>query len=123
FGLIVKMVLEPTPTRIAAALIASVASVQYLLYGSVLLLAIAAGVLTVAFVRRRWRLALAITGIGAASLASVLPYVGPFSMERQSSGVLTGPVTMGWFWTQLESSFGEPMHLMTMIWLGLFTAA
>jgi hypothetical protein len=36
--------------------------------------------------------------------------------------VFQAPVTLGWFWTQLESAFGDPLHLMTAVWLGLFAA-
>src|SRR5439155_3525094 len=77
FGLIAKLLLEPTRSRIAAALLAALASVQVLLYNSVLLASIAAAALAVCVVREKLRPALAIAGIAAVCAISMLPYLGP----------------------------------------------
>ena len=123
FGLVAKMLLEPTRSRITAALLVSVASVQFLLYNSVLLLAVGIAVMTVCLIRGQRRPALAIAGIGTACALSVLLYVGPFWTESKSTVVLQGPVDLAWFWSQLEAAFGTPLHFMTAAWLALFLAA
>jgi hypothetical protein len=120
FGLITKMQLDPDKSWVLPALFASIASVQFLLYNSVLLFAIGLAAITVSLARRNHQSALAIVGIGAACVLAVLPYVGPFRFERKSTIVLTGPVTLAWFWDQLLSTFGDPVPLMAGIWIGIF---
>jgi hypothetical protein len=122
FGLIARLLLETSKSRIAAALLAAVASVQVLLYNSVLLAAMTAAVLTVCVIQRKFRPALATTGIASVCAVSMLPYLRPFWTESQSTVVLQGPVTLGWFWRHLERAFGDPLHLMTGVWVGLFAA-
>jgi hypothetical protein len=120
FGLIAGLLLEPSKSRIGAALLASVLSVQFLLYNSVLLGAITAAVLAVSIIRRKFRPAFATAAIAGVCATSMLPYLRPFWTESQSTVVLQGPVTLGWFWRQLERAFGDPLHLMTGVWVGLF---
>jgi hypothetical protein len=122
FGLIARLLLEPSTSRIAAALLVSMLSVQVLLYNSVLLAAMTAAVLAVCVIRRQFRPALAITGIAGICAISMLPYLRPFLTESKSTVVLQGAVTLGWFWQQLEHAFGDPLHVMTGIWVGLFVA-
>jgi hypothetical protein len=122
FGLIGKMLLQPITSRVVAALLASLASVQFLLYNSVLLVAIAAAVTAVCLVRGTRRPLIAIGVIGCACALSVLPYIGSFAHESQSTIVFGGPVTFGWFWEQLRLAFGNPVNIMTAIWVGLFVA-
>ena len=123
FGLVAKMLLEPSRSRIAAALVACVASVQFLLYNSVLLLAVGIAIIAACLIRRERRAALAMAAIGTACALSVLPYVRPFWTESKSTVVLQGPVDLSWFWSHLELTFGTPLHVMTGAWITLFLSA
>jgi hypothetical protein len=96
--------------------------VQVLLYNSVLLAAMTVAVLAVCVIRRKFRPALAVVGIASVCAVSMLAYLKPFWTESQSMVVFQGPVTLGWFWGQLGDAFGSPRHLLTTVWLGLFTA-
>ena len=123
FGLTVRMLDRPTRPRIVAALLAAVASVQFLLYNSVILAAIALAVVLVCVVRRSWRAALAITGIVTVSAVSMLPYVGPFWNESRSAVVLRSPFDLERFWSQLQVAFGNPSRIMPAVWVALLIAA
>jgi len=120
FGSLTKMLTAPTISRIIAAGLACVASVQFLLFNSVLLMAIGIAVITVCLIRRKGRPAIAIASIGAGCLVSILPYVWPFWNESRSTVVFQGPVDLGWFWDQLSLAFGDPVHVMVGLWVGSF---
>ena len=122
FGMIGKMLLQPTNSRIVAAFLAALLSVQFLLYNSVLLVAIATGAVAVSLTRGGRKSVIAISGIGCVCAISVLPYIGPFLHESESTVIFGGPVTLGWFWEQLRLAFGAPVEVMTLIWVLLFLA-
>lgn len=119
-GTIGKMLVQPSNTRIAVALLAALASVQLLLYNSVLLIAIAAGVMAVCLTRGTRKPLIAMAGIGSVCALSVLPYIGPFLHESESTVIFGGAVTLGWLWQQLRLALGTPVDVMTAIWLAIF---
>lgn len=118
FAVIGKMLLRPNNVQIAAALLTSLASVQFLLYNSVLLGAIAIGGLTVCLTRGRRSSLIAIAGIGCICAISVLPYIAPFAHESESTIIFGGAITFGWLWEQLRQAFGMPVNVMTAVWVG-----
>jgi hypothetical protein len=125
FGLVAKMLVEPTNARIAAALVACLASVQFLLYNSVLLVAIALAGLTVSMLRRNVRGGVALVVICLLCALSMLPQLGPFRYESQSTVVFQGPVGFAWFSEQLALALGSPAPVMVVVWtvLGLAVIA
>lgn len=122
FGMIGKILLQPTNFRIAAALLAALASVQFLLYNSILLVAIATGVVAVYLTCGSRKSLIAMGGIGCVCAISVLPSIGPFIHESESTIIFGGTVTLGWFWEQLRLAFGTPVRFMPVIWVALFFA-
>lgn len=119
-GLVGKMVLDPTRPRILAALVASLLSVQFLLYNSVLLIAIATAVVIVSLLRRQLRLVLAMGAICIVCAMSMLPYLWPFWNESRSTVVLRSLVTLNWFWRPLGLALGTPTFFMVALWGALF---
>jgi hypothetical protein len=122
FALIAKMLLEPTWFRIAVAFLASLVSVQLLLYNSVLLAAIGVAVIIVSAIRRMLKPALAMTGIGLLCAGSMLPYLGAYYKGTQWNMLQKGPLTFSLIWNQLALGFGDPWNLMTWVWPVLFFA-
>lgn len=119
-GLVGKMLLEPTRSRIFAAFCASVLSVQFLLYNSVLLAAIATAVVIVSLLRRQFRTVLAMGAICIVCAISMLPYLWPFWNESRSTVVLRSLVTLNWFWRPLGLALGNPTFFMVALWGALF---
>jgi hypothetical protein len=119
-GLVGRMVIDPTRPRILTALVASLLSVQFLLYNSVLLMAIATAVAIVSLLRRQLRLALAMGAICIVCALSMLPYLWPFWNESKSTVVLRSVVTLNWFWRPLGLALGNPTLFIVTLWGALF---
>jgi len=123
FGLVAKMLVEPTNFRIAGAFLACLASVQFLLYNSVLLVAIGFAGFVVCLTQKNIRAGIALAGICGLCAIAMLPYLGPFRYESQSTVVFRAPVDLAWFTGQLALALGNPTIVMVTLWLVLFLAA
>jgi hypothetical protein len=122
FGLIGKLLLEPTPIRIAAASLVCLASVQCLLHNTVLLLAIGLSATAVCLIRRNLKQAMVILGIGLVCLISLLPYVKPYSSGRAWNVVVKSTTNLPALWHQLNAALGAPSPIMAWTWQILFVA-
>jgi hypothetical protein len=122
FGLIGRLLIGTDKGRILAALLAALFCVQVLLYNSFLVGACTAAVVIVSLLRREIRPAIAALLIGGVCAASMLPYIGPFHYENQSTIVLQGPVHLGSLWARFGVALGEPARLMIPLWLAISLA-
>lgn len=123
FGLVAAVLHQPTRGRIAAALCAALASVQVLLHNSTLLTAIGLAAVIVCLLRRKVVTAFAVIGIGALCAASLLPYLGPFWNESNSTVVLQTSFDVALFWSKLQLALGNPNPIMAVVWITVFVLA
>lgn len=107
FGLLAKYAVAPAKSRMIPALAACLFSVQFLLYNSVLLMALTTAALGVCWRRRDLRTAIVIVLIGAMCAISMVPEIGPFRHESTSTVVFRGPVDFTWFWEQFLLTIGN----------------
>ena len=118
-----RLVDKPSPpnrARVVAATILAVLSVQCLYYNSALLLAIAAGALTVALRQRAWRTAGIILGIGILAAGSLLVYLPMVLRMREWTFMVSYPGTFSWLWKRAGEVIGSPDPLGIWVWTGVF---
>jgi hypothetical protein len=120
FWLLVNKPSPPKARRVLAASVLALLSVQCLYYNSVLLLAIAAGTITVAVRRRAWRTVGVVLGIGILAAASLLPYVPMMRRMREWTFMVSYPADFAWLWKRICEVIGSPDPLGVWLWLGLF---
>ncbi len=113
----------PGPRRLTEATLLALLSVQCLYYNAVLLLAIAAGAMTVAFRSRAWRTFYSILGIGILAAVSLLPYVPMMRRMREWTFLVSYPDGgFPWLWTRLCEVLSSPSRLGVWLWPGLVIA-
>jgi hypothetical protein len=120
FGLIGKLLLDPSPVRIIAATMVSLASVQFLLHNAALLFAIGVSAAFVCFVRRDFKRAGIILGIGLVSAISLLPYLKPYVSGNSWNVVVKSTVSVTRIWHQLNLALGSAAPIMAVAWHILF---
>jgi hypothetical protein len=123
FALVAKMLVEPQRFWVGAAALACLAAVQFLLYNSVLLVAIGLAGLMVCLFRQNLRAGIVLAGICALCALATLPYLGPFQYESRSTIVFQAPVDFAWLLEQISLACGRPTGVMTTAWVALFIAA
>lgn len=123
FGMIAQMLRAPTRRSVLLAALASLGSVQFLFYNSVLLAAFAFAVFAVCFAQRRFGPAKAIAIIGIIAAVSVLPYLGPFWHEHFFTIVFQRDLSLSWIWSKLEPALGRPPHIMPIVWAVLILSS
>ena len=121
FGLVGRLILEPTPSRIIAAAFVCLASVQCLFQNSVLVLAIVGSAIAVCLIALRFRTALVLLGMGLLCLLSLL-YVDLDSGSSSWRIVSKSPVTLSSFRSGLNLAFGSPLAIAPWLWQFLFLA-
>ena len=108
--------------RILSAGVLALLSVQCLYYNSVLLFAIAAGAMAVAFRQRAWRSIGIILGIGMLAAASLLPYLPMIRRMREWTFMVAYPADYSWLWQRAGEVMGSPRPVLVWIWTALFAA-
>jgi len=116
FALLVRVVEQPTWPRTAAALLAALASVHLLFQNSVLLFSICTAAITISLIRRRWRAASMVLGIGLVAALSVLPYAGALIDAQQWTLLVKHPTTLPGLWSRLSDTLASPLPFMTWVW-------
>ena len=116
FALLVRVIKQPNWPRTAAALLAALASVHLLFQNSVLLFSICTAAITISLIRRRWRAASMVLGIGLVAALSMLPYVSPLIDAGQWTILLEYPTTLPLLWSQLADTLASPLPFMTWVW-------
>lgn len=114
---------RPSAKRIAVSALLALLSVQCLYYNAVLLLAIAAGAITVAATRRAWRTIIIVLSIGLVSAISLLPYVPMMRRMREWAFLVSYPADWDWLWKRVGEVIGSPDPIATWVWTGLFVIA
>jgi hypothetical protein len=110
----------PTTRRITVATLLALLSVQCLYYNSVLLLAIAAGTVTVSIRARAWRTGGIVLGIGMLAAASLLPYVPMMRRMHAWTFLVSFPEGgFAWLWMRVCEVLGSPSPLGIWLWPGL----
>lgn len=120
FWLLVNKPAPPEARRVLTASVLALLSVQCLYYNSILLLAIAAGAITVAVRRRAWRTVGIVLGIGVLAAASLLPYVPMMRRMGDWTFMVSYPADLAWLWKRIGEVLGSPDPLGVWLWLGLF---
>ncbi len=121
-GLIFKVATGPTRRTFAMASIASVLCVQLLYHNVIVLAAACAGGLAVARLRRSWRTAAAVVGVGLLAALSLLPYIAVFNRQREWSQILFFPNDFSWLYTKYIEALASTGPAAPWIWL-ICTAA
>jgi hypothetical protein len=116
FGLILKVILEPTLIRITVTSLVCLASVHCLLHNTVLLLTIGLSAVTLCLVRHQLKRAIVILGVGMLCLTSLLPYAGPYSSGSAWNIVVISTVTLSSLWSELNSALGKPSPIIAWVW-------
>jgi len=116
FALLVRVVEQPNWPRTAAALLAALASVHFLFQNSVLLFSICTAAITISLIRRRWRAASMVLGIGLVAALSMVPYAGPLTAAQQWTILFEYPTTLPYLWSQLAGTLASPLPFMTWVW-------
>ncbi len=124
FGLIWKVVEEPSPRRTFAAALASVLSVQCLYTNAFMLLAILIGGALVTMRGRLWKRTMLLISMGVASAISLVPYVGTIQRAGEWAPLTRFPTTYRILWKTLtEDTLGAASGYMTLVWGALFLLA
>ncbi len=116
FGLVSKVLVEPSPARIAAAALVSLASVQCLLHNLVLMCALAGSAAAVCLVRRNPKQVIVFVGLLALCMISFVPYMGAYSSGSAWSLVVEFPVTFRLLWKQFTFALGNPTRELAWLW-------
>jgi hypothetical protein len=122
-GLVWRVVESPTAGRIVLAALAAIISVQSTYHNAVLLFAICAGGIAVAFRRRSWKSAAAILGVGTAAAISLLPYRGVFRRGADEYIVLRTQFGLAQYVAKLADAIRIPGTPIVLAWLLLVLAA
>jgi hypothetical protein len=121
-GLVFKVATGPTRRTFTMASIASVLCVQLLYHNVIVLAAACAGGLAVARLRRSWRTAAAVVGVGLLAALSLLPYIAVFNRQREWSQILFFPNDFSWLYTKYLEALAATGPAAPWIWL-ICTAA
>lgn len=116
FGFVGRLFLVSNRAAHIAAALVCLAAAQILLYNSVLVVAIGASAGAVFLFRRRFKRALVVTAVSAASILSVLPYVPAYLQARNWNIVVRGAPTLDSLWNHLELALGNPAHGISEVW-------
>jgi hypothetical protein len=121
FGLLVRLILRPSPSLYLATAIACLLSVHCLLHNTVLVFGLISSAVIVLLVRRSFKVALAVLGIGLVTFLSFLPYAGSYLAARRQWDV-TVRVPFSWDWARhnFGAAFGAPAPWMSLFWMVCF---
>jgi hypothetical protein len=121
FGLLARLILKPSPSLFLATAIACVLSVQCLLHNTVLVFGLISSAVIVLLIRRSFKAALAVFGIGVLTFLSFVPYAGSYLAARRQWDV-TVRVPFSWEWARQNfgAAFGAPAPWISLFWLGCF---
>lgn len=117
-----RLVDSPTsssPKRVWRATALALFAVQCLYYNAVLLLAIAAGAVAVAFRARAWRTVMIVLGIGLLAATSLLFYVPMMQRMHSWTFLVSYPIDFLWLWNRACEVIGSPDPLLIWVWMGL----
>lgn len=120
FGLYATVITKAKGTRIIVATVVSIVCVQFLLHNVVLLLCIGASAACVCLLRGDRRSAIVIVGLAVFGAASLLPEMGSYREGTSWNIVLKSHLSPSFLWSQLNSAFGPPSGVMSVIWICLF---
>jgi len=116
FALLLRVVEEPNWPRTVAALLAALASVHLLFWNSVLLFSICTAAMTISLIKRRWRAASMVLGVGLVAALSMLPYAWPLTDAQQWTILVEYPTSLPLLWSQLANTLASPLPFMTWVW-------
>jgi len=116
FGLIAKLLVDPTPQHVGLCFLSCLLSVETLLHNTVLVIAIVAAAAAVILVRRDFKGAVVPMGVCLASLISMVPYIGAYSAARDWNIVVRGKVGLSSLLGQLDLALGNPTYDIPVIW-------
>lgn len=123
FGAFARLVERPDRRSVLLALLAAVASVHLLLHNAALLAGLGLAAATVGVLRRRFRVTLAVLGVGLAAALTLLPYAGPLASARDWRVLLVQEVTPREVLTRLAEVIGTPFPWMVWVWMGAAVVA
>ena len=118
-GLISELFLDRNPTRIVAAVLVAIVSVQYLVNNVVIVAALTFSAGAVCLYRRHFKLMFVAVGIAMSSAASLLPYLGSYLNARDWSMIIRQPFTPRLFLYKLSLAFRTPLPVLPRTWVAL----
>ena len=118
-----RLTRRPSLATFCCAVAAAVLSVQSLYQNAFLLFATCCGGFMLCAVERRWRDTLPIFAVGAATAASLLPYVPLIVRQQDWYIIMKGGFRFSYGWKQLAVASGSPLPVFTWIWVALWIGA
>jgi hypothetical protein len=112
-----RVVESPRVGNIVIAALAAIGSVQSIYYNAVLLFAICAGGVAVAFRRRAWKAGVAVLGIGFVSAISLSPYVGVIHRGAEEYIIIRGTFGVTQFVERITDAIRIPGTMSVGIWV------
>jgi hypothetical protein len=122
-GLMWRVVERPSAWRIAAAVLAAIASVQTVFGNAVLLLAIGCGLAILALRRARRREAALVLLIGIVAALTLLPYSAPLHHLQELNVVIRTPTSVGEHYARLDLNLSSSGGWGGTVWPVLAVAA
>lgn len=123
FASFVRLLEQPSPKRIVLTTLASLVAVQCLLHNLVLIVAFALSASAIALAQGRPRQMITYLAILSISMASFIPYIGPYSSGSAWSMVVEFPVTARLLWNQFNAAMGNPHPALAILWYAGFVIA
>jgi hypothetical protein len=114
FGLLARVMLNPSRTRIVMAAVVSVAAVQCLIHNLALIFALIASATIVCLVRHDLRRLIIFLSILGLCTLSFIPYLNAYS--NSWSQVVEFPVTFRLLWNQFNFALGNPNPGIAWFW-------
>ena len=123
FGAFARLAARPDRRSIALASATALLAVQLLFFNAALLLALGLAAIAVGILRRRPRVVLAVTAIGAAAALSLLLWIEPVLATRSWSGLLQVSAGAGAIFAEMARTASATVETLRWVWLLLLALA
>lgn len=120
FGLVARILIRPTTPGLVAMGAVALMAIHFLFYNTILFACMVLIALAISWRSGRSKTGLLVAAIAGFGALTMVPYLGPFGQESQSTIVLQIPMTVDWFATQLDLALGLPLHWTALLWGSLW---
>ena len=117
FGAFARLAVRPDRRAITVAALASLFSVQLLLFNAPLLLALGLAAIGVGVIRRRPRVVWGVLGVGAVTALSLLLWIEPMLATRAWSGLVKAAVGSREILTEMARTASAPIGELRWVWV------
>jgi hypothetical protein len=116
FALMARLLVEPSPARVIAASLTSLACVQCLIHNLVLMFSLSGSAIVVCLARHNLRRTIIYLSILTLCVISFVPYFSAYSTASTWSQVVEFPVTLRTLWKQFNFALGNPTPALGWLW-------